>query len=184
MNDVDRVLTAQLLVGWAGEGGEEPRLGWWRSDMVSEFGGEDLFQRLLPQTWRWGVLQAAREAAKRRDAELRLQDHNPDRILSLFHLGFELDEQVEERLAAHKNSGVMPGEALPVLENFVGKDWERARFEAWLREHGNEEYVTVPAGRRLKGDAPGEISVIVDRLLAAHVSLGDAYAMPHFRRAV
>ena len=41
--DIDATLTAQLAVAWAGEGGEETRLGWWRSDMVSEYGGEYLF---------------------------------------------------------------------------------------------------------------------------------------------
>jgi hypothetical protein len=50
--ELDLLLTAQLAVAWAGEGhvGEEPRLGWWRSDLTSEFGGRDLFQRLLPRT--------------------------------------------------------------------------------------------------------------------------------------
>ena len=49
---LDGALTAQLAVAWAGEKGEEPRLGWWRSDLASELGGEDLFRRLLPHTWR------------------------------------------------------------------------------------------------------------------------------------
>src|SRR5262245_30337709 len=98
VSEIDHALTAQLVVAWAGEGGEEKRLGWWRSDLVSEFGGRDLFRRLLPSTWPWAVLQGAREAARRRDAELRRQDHDPDRILSLFNLGFELNERIEERL--------------------------------------------------------------------------------------
>lgn len=93
MSEIDRALTAQFVVAWAGESGEEKRLGWWRSDLVSEFGGKDLFRRLLPSTWAWAVLQGAREAARRKDAELRRQDHDPDRILSLFSLGFELDER-------------------------------------------------------------------------------------------
>ena len=66
MSELDAALTAQLVVAWAGEGGEEKRLGWWRCDLVSEFGGQDLFQRLLPSTWTWAVLQGAREAARRR----------------------------------------------------------------------------------------------------------------------
>ena len=65
MSDIDRALTSQLVVAWAGETGEEHRLGWWRSDLVSEYGGVDLFRRLLPSTWRWAVLQGAREAARR-----------------------------------------------------------------------------------------------------------------------
>ena len=43
IQEIDLVLTAQLAVAWAGEGGEEPRLAWWRSDLASEYGGEDLF---------------------------------------------------------------------------------------------------------------------------------------------
>jgi len=98
VSEVDFLLTAQVGVAWAGEGGEEPRLGWWRSDLASEFGGEDLFRRLLPSTWRWATLQGARAAAMRRDHEIRAHDHDPDRLLTLFNLGFEIDERVEERL--------------------------------------------------------------------------------------
>ena len=53
MSDLDHTLTIQLLVAWAGESGDPPRLGWWRTDMVSEYGGGDLFKRLLPNTWQW-----------------------------------------------------------------------------------------------------------------------------------
>jgi hypothetical protein len=60
MSDIDMALTSQLVVAWAGETGEESRLGWWRSDLASEYGGEDLFRRLLPSTWRWAALQGAR----------------------------------------------------------------------------------------------------------------------------
>lgn len=104
-SDLDRLLAAQLAVAWAGESGEERRLGWWRTDLVSEFGGHDLFKRLLPHTWAWAALQGAREAARRRDAELRAKANDPDQILSLFSLGFELDERVEERLNELKRSG-------------------------------------------------------------------------------
>jgi hypothetical protein len=77
--EVDRLLTAQLAVAWAGEGhvGEEPRLGWWRPDLTSEFGGRDLFERLLPRTYRWAVFQAVLEAARRTDAELRERANTP-----------------------------------------------------------------------------------------------------------
>jgi hypothetical protein len=55
-SEIDRALTAQLAVAWAGERGDPKRLDWWRSDLVSEYGGEDLFMRLLPSTYRWAVL--------------------------------------------------------------------------------------------------------------------------------
>lgn len=63
MSDIDVALTSQLVVAWAGETGEVHRLGWWRCDLASEYGGEDLFRRLLPSTWRWAALQGAREGA-------------------------------------------------------------------------------------------------------------------------
>src|SRR5882724_1861381 len=108
-SEIDLALTAQIVVAWAGEGeGEEKRLAWWRSDLVSEFGGEDLFRRLLPNTWSWAVLQGVRETARRKDAEMRRQDHNPDLIHSLFSLGFELDERIEERFQDLKRSGEPP----------------------------------------------------------------------------
>jgi hypothetical protein len=50
-NVLDEILTLQLLVAWAGEGlSDPPRLGWWRTMLVDEFGGEDLFKRLTPRT--------------------------------------------------------------------------------------------------------------------------------------
>ena len=62
---LDKILASQIVVAWAGESGEEePRLGWWKTDLKSEFGGEDLFRRLLPNTSEWAVLQAIREAAR------------------------------------------------------------------------------------------------------------------------
>ena len=87
---LDHILAVQLAVAWAGEKGEEPRLGWWRTDLASEFGGEGLFQRLLPHSWTWAVLQAAREAARRRDAAVRAKDHAPDRMLTPFLLAHSL----------------------------------------------------------------------------------------------
>jgi hypothetical protein len=118
---LDHILTAQLAVAWAGEGGEEPRLGWWKTDLASEFGGEDLFARLLPATWPWAVLEGAREAARRADAAGRAQHHAPDRLLTLFHLGPELDERLSERLRDHKRSGTTPKDALPRLGALLGR---------------------------------------------------------------
>lgn len=181
ISDLDRILTAQFVVAWAGEGGEEKRLGWWRSDLVAEFGGEDLFKRLIPHTWPWAVLQAAREAARREDAELRRRDHNPDRILSLFSLGFELDELVDERLQELKHSRRLPQEALPGLVEGIEAAWNRSHFADWLAGHGTVETLTAPIGRRIKGDAPSSLELLVRRLVAGLVPLTDSYPLPHFR---
>jgi len=40
---LDRILSFQVLVAWAGEGlSDPPRLSWWRTDMVDKGGGEYL----------------------------------------------------------------------------------------------------------------------------------------------
>ncbi len=181
-SELDGILAAQLAIAWAGEAGEEPRLGWWRSDLTSEFGGEDLFQRLLPRTWRWATLQGAREAARRRDAEARAKDHDPDSLLSLFRLGFEVDERLDERFQELKASGKNPFEALPALGTVVGDRWNRERFAGWVSAHGKADAVTTPAGRRLKGEPPESPGLLVQKLVAALAPLGDEYPLPHFRR--
>ena len=181
-SDIDLALTAQLVVGWAGEAGEERRLGWWRSDLVSEFGGEDLFRRLLPATWPWAVLQGAREAARRRDAELRRQDHDADRVVSLFSLGFELDERIEERLHALKGSGRSPEEALPGL-SLVYDRWRPDAFWMWVDGHGDADVSPAPVGRRLKGAPPLALDALIRKLVAGLAPAADAYPLPHFRRS-
>ena len=179
---LDAVLTAQLAVAWAGEGGAEPRLGWWRCDMASEYGGEDLFRRLTPRTWAWAALQAALEAARRKDRELRLMSDDADRRISLYHLGFAIDERVSERLADLKRSGAAPLRALPGLADVIREDWNLEAFSRWLATHGGAEYQPTPAGRRLRGDMPEDPASAVRAMLSALQPLGAAYSLPHYRR--
>jgi hypothetical protein len=183
-SDLDLALTAQIAVAWAGEGGEEPRLGWWRTDLISEFGGEDLFRRLLPQTWEWALLQAVREAARRKDEELRRQSSDADRLVSIYHFGFELDERIEERLQSHKRSDRKPHEALPDLFHGMGGEqgghWNQEAFLQWVAGHGTAEVTTTPSGRRIKGPLPGSLAQQVHRLVAALAPLGERYPLPHF----
>lgn len=181
--DLDHALTAQLVVAWAGETGEAPRLGWWRCDLISEFGGEDLFKRLLPNTWDWAVLQGAREAARLQDAAQRARDHEPDRIVSLFSLGFEIDERLDERLGELKRSGQPAPTALPGLVETVGEDWRTASFEAWVAAHGTGEFSKVPSGRRLKGAPPPSLKETIDHLVAALAPVAKEYPLPHFVRS-
>ncbi len=182
--DLDHALTAQLIVAWAGEKGEEPRLGWWRCDLVSEFGGEDLFKRVLPNTWDWAVLQGAREAARTQDASQRARDHKPDRIMSLFSLGFQIDERLDERLAELKRSGSPAPTALPGLVPLVGEDWNQDRFTAWVTDHGTVKSTTVPCGRRLPGAPPDSLAATIDALVAGLAPLPDEYPLPHLVRSV
>ena len=181
-SEIDFLLTAQLAVAWAGEAGEERRLGWWRSDLVSEFGGEDLFARLLPHTWEWAVLQGAREAARRHDAALRQQDHAPDSVVSLFSMGFEMDEHVEERLQDLKRDGTPPRKALSGLNDVLCRDWSAERFSDWIAGHGDGSYKASPIGRLLNGKVPKALSETVRHLVAALAPLPGEYPLPHYRR--
>ena len=150
-SDLDQTLTAQMVVAWAGESGEDPRLGWWQTDLVSEFGGEDLLKRLLPRTWPWAMLQAVREAARRKDEELRGKASDPDQLVTLFRFGFVLDEQIEERLQFHKRSGLSPVEALPGLGEVLGttlhQGWDKADFQEWLEAFTPVHAEPMPTGR-------------------------------------
>lgn len=181
LSDLDRALTAQLVVAWAGEGGEDKRLAWWRTDLVSEFGGLDLFRRLLPHTADWAVLQGAREAARRTDAELRAQASDADRVLSLYSLGFERDERLTERLHDLKRAGRPPADALPGLADAITTDWRRDRFVDWVQGHGDPDTIATPTGRLIKGTAPENLDLLVRRLVAALAPVGDRYPLPHFR---
>lgn len=181
-SDLDQILSAQLAVAWAGEAGEERRLGWWRTDLLSEFGGYDLFKRLLPRTWDWAALQGAREAARRRDAELRARASDPDQILSLFRLGFELDERVEERLQEHKRAGKAPNIALPSAGALISEHWNADAFRDWAAGHGEAAYTAAPIGRLLKGAPPASPAQLVRSLVAALLPLADSYPLPHYRR--
>jgi hypothetical protein len=185
VSDLDAALGAQLIVAWAGERGDEEqeRLGWWSSYMVSEFGGEDLFQRLLPKTWRWAVFQTARELARRKDAECRQQHGDADRILSLFNLGFELDERIEERLQALKRGDKAPHELFVALDELATpQPWRRDRFAAWVEGHGSPSYTQTSIGRRLTGPPPADLGLLVRRLVGGLAPLGERYPLPYFMR--
>lgn len=88
-SDLDQILALQLTIAWAGEGLCQPaRLGWWRTDLVDEAGGGDLFARLTPRLQRWSALEAARETARRIDEQKRREVAEPEKVRTLFHLGF------------------------------------------------------------------------------------------------
>jgi hypothetical protein len=176
---LDQLLTEQLVVAWAGEAGDPARLKWWRTDLASEFGGEDLFKQLLPHTWRWAVLEGAREAALRHDADMRSKDAEADRLITLFHLGFTTDEYLAGRLADLKRAGRAPEEALPGLREPLSS-WSSSSFADWVSGHGTVDIVTAPAGRRIVGDVPQSPTLLVQKLIAALHPVRDAYPLPHF----
>ena len=181
---LDTILAHQLTVAWAGEGRCEPRrLGWWDTDLVDEAGGGDFFRRLLPRTRAWASLEAVREAARRVDAKARRKMADPDRMRTLFFLGFEVDELVGERLAALKREGRPPAEALPFPVGFDAR-FSTQVLETALRRPGADAAACriVPGGRHLKGAYPASPGSV--RQLAAALPLADQYPLPFFGVAV
>jgi len=177
---LDSILATQLTIAWAGEGRCSPRrLGWWDTDLIDEAGGGDLLARLLPQTHAWASLEAAREAARRVDAKTRARLADPDLIRSLFFLGFELDEKLNDRLAALKRSGQPPGEALSPAGTLNGS-FSKERLAAILGQ-GDSVFSIVPGGRQLEGAPPDAPDVAIRRLAAALVPLIDHYPLPFYR---
>lgn len=182
-NDVlDRILALQLLVAWAGEGRSEPRrLGWWDTDLVDEAGGGDLLARLAPRTHLWASLELVREAARRADQAARRQHGDPDRLRSLYFLGFELDERLHDRLTELKRQGKPPETVLP-LPLKLGAEFDRDRVIDLLSKPGKVAFDKVPpVGRQLKGAASAAPEAMVDALAAALVPLADEYPLPFFK---
>ena len=108
-SDLDQILALQLLVAWAGESLCEPaRLGWWRTDLVDEEGGAGLLRELMPKTWRWASVEAARRAATAVDARARATMALGGQVRTLYSWGFRLDEKLDERLLAQKEAGGDP----------------------------------------------------------------------------
>ncbi len=177
---LDEILVLQLTVAWAGEGYCEPkRLGWWKTDIVDSAGGGDLMQRLLPKTFAWASLEAARETAIRADAKVRSKMGTPDKMRTLFFLGFDLDEQLGERLAHHKRNGVEPKEALRFDVDF-NSVFKKDTIGDLLSGLANTKYTIVPGGRQLTGAKPKSPDQLVKNIAASLVPLTNEYPMPFY----
>lgn len=177
---LDSILAMQVTIAWAGEGRCSPRrLGWWDTDLIDEAGGGDFFMRLLPQTHAWASLEAVREAARRTDAKVRAKMADPDKMRTLYFLGFETDEQLGDRLAAHKRSGSAPAKALPLPVPLTA-EFSKEKLISAL-QGGDAAFTTVPNGRQLKGQRPGAVDVLVKRLAAALVPLVEQYPLPFYK---
>ena len=181
ISQLDHILKLQIAVAWAGESGDDPpALGWWRSAMCDEYGGEDLLRRLTPKTWRWAVLEACRAAAKKVDEAARRSADDPDNLLSLYRLGFETDERLDERLLELKQGGSAPTVAFPDLEELFSVR-SKERLESWLGQWGGATYTGTATGRRLRGELPADLAAAASQLAVALLPLADGYALPYFR---
>lgn len=179
----DRILATQLSIAWAGEALCQPkRLGWWKTDLIDRDGGGDFLERLLPRTYEWAGLELAREAARRQDEQARLKMANRDNVRTLFHLGFEWDERLTERLRHHKASGKSPTEALPTLHS--QSVFDQAALTQWITGlGGNGANKIAPGGRELKGKAPESPDALVHNLAAALIPFAADYPLPFYRVA-
>lgn len=177
---LDGILAIQCTVAWAGETvTSAPRLGWWDCDLVDAEAGGDLFARLLPRTARWAALEAARDVARRTDAAARAGASTPDRLLSLYHFGFHVDERLSEQLALHKRSGRTPeeifGDRLGVRSSF-----STAELEAYLRRtrHAPDASAT-PVGRKLAIAATTDPMVLAESFARVLLPLVARYPLPY-----
>lgn len=177
---LDRILALQFTIAWAGEGRSEPRrLSWWDTDLVDEAGGGDFFARLVPRTHAWAALEAVREAARRVDAKTRAKLADPDGVRSLFFLGFDLDEQLGDRLNAWKRLENSSPASLP-LPLDVTAPFSKDKLVVALTSTGKENYTVTPVGRQLAGPMPEDPAVVVQKLASALVPLVDHYPLPFY----
>lgn len=179
---LDNILTLQVIVAWAGEGDCDPkRLNWWRTDLIDENGGGDLLQRLFPKTHLWASLEAVRQAAIQQDRRKRLGMAKPDAVRTLFFWGFSVDEQLTERLAFHKQSGVNPVDALPfsldIYQPFSQADFE----EAISVPHQKVDFKVVPSGREIFGEMLKALDERAKKLAFALLPVVESYPMPFYR---
>jgi hypothetical protein len=178
---LDEVLALQLLVAWAGEAkSDPPRLGWWQTSLVDEFGGEDLFRRLTPRTWKWAVLEAARIAARGVDADARSHAADGDQLRTLFHFGFEVDEQLDDRLSELKRAVPDPVDVLPTLAD-TGRPWDANQFRSRLAALASVTVAASSVGRRIKARLPDDLTIAARMLAAALAPITERYPAPHFK---
>lgn len=191
---LDKILGLQLTVAWAAERqGDPPGLGWWETSLSDPDGGGDFFQRMFPRTHVWAALGSMREAARRADAKARAQTAHADKLITLFHFGFEWDEALQERFEFHKRQAVEPfatddtdtprrDPASVFGKHYaVHSTFDQPAFEKYLHNlNGNVAYEIVPGGRQLKG-AFGPPQDAAAQLAGALLPLVPNYPLPFYR---
>ncbi len=181
-SDLDQILALQLTIAWAGEGlCQPPRLAWWQTDLVDGPGGGDLFSRLTPRLRHWSALEAVRETARRHDARCRREVAEPEKVRTLFNLGFRVEEQLGTRLSILKSSEASPSQVLPLplnLDSTFSPDALTAFLESLTPR---VKHTAVLGGRELSGAVLNESLILARQLAAALIPLADHYPMPFAR---
>jgi len=173
---LDIILNWQMAIAWAGEANCQPtRLGWWRTDLIDNEGGGDLFARLFPRTKAYAGWESVRDAAIAVDRRARQRMATPDEIRTLFFWGFDIDEQLNDRLAQRKQRG----EEL-VLPIAWKEEFDREILATQIRDCcGESKYRLVAGGREVNNSDTLEHNVLA--LVAAFVPWERDYPMPFCR---
>lgn len=181
-SDLDQILALQLTVAWAGEGlCQPPRLAWWKTDLVDEAGGGDLFGRLTPRLRRWTAFEAVRETARRHDARCRREVAEPEKVRTLFNLGFRIEEQLETRISILKAMEASPQPAIP-LQWLTGAPFYPDALTKLLESlPPRPRYTAVLGGRELAGAELHRPLTLARQLAAALLPLAERYPMPFAR---
>lgn len=182
---LDSILALQLIVAWAGEGGDTGRLNWWGCSLADAADGGDFFGRAVPTTAAWAGLACARKAAQFVDERLRRRQlDRPDNVRTVFFLGFGVDEALDERLRAIKLARGTPAD-MPSL-NFMNRcPFERGNFARFCDSLSDAPSVKRgPIGREITGLQPKSPLDLIERLLAALVPVPASYPLPFYRVAV
>jgi hypothetical protein len=132
---------------------------------------------LAPRTAAWTSLALVRAAARRIDEVARERVARGDLLWTPFHFGFELDEQLDDRVAYHRSHGHVPGEVLG-SRYLVGAPWSKAALEALLSGLGSPKVSETPAGRHV-GVRTSSVADAVPLLFAALLPFGASYPLPH-----
>ena len=173
---LDEILALQFRVAWAGESpADEPRLKWWRTDIIDELSGGDFIRRVAPRTHRWASLECAREAARLCDQRARLRLADADSARTLFFWGFEVDELLADRLRERKAAL----EELPSPGAFAAAQLE-AEFKALAPE---TRFTVLGSGREVWGPLPADLGLAARMLASALTPLAQEYPAPFFRVA-
>ena len=103
---------------------------------------------------------------------------DPDKMRTLYFLGFEVDEQLGNRLAAHKRSGRAPAKVLPLPVPLTA-EFSKEKLVSAI-SGSDVAFKTVPNGREMKGPRPDAPDALVKRLVAALVPLAEQYPLPFY----
>jgi len=97
-------------------------------------------------------------------------------VWTLFHFGFAIDEQLQDRIAQHRQL-LEPSDVLG--PRFLARGaWDRKALETMLQGFGKPKVEVTPAGRLLKSVVASPLEA-VKLLAAALLPLGGAYPLPY-----